>query len=158
MNLYDINVKAQTGNDVPLSDYKDKVLLVVNTATKCGFTPQYDGLQSLYEDYNEKGFVVLDFPCNQFANQAPENNDEINEFCTLNFNTTFPRFAKIDVNGNDEAELYKYLKSQKKSLFGKDIKWNFTKFLVDKHGNVVSRYSPNTAPDKIRKDIEKLLV
>jgi glutathione peroxidase len=158
MNLYDINVKAQTGKDVPLSDYKDKVLLVVNTATKCGFTPQYDGLQSLYEDYNEKGFVVLDFPCNQFANQAPGNNDEINEFCTLNFNTTFPRFAKIDVNGNDEAELYKYLKSQKKSLLGKDIKWNFTKFLVDKQGNVVSRYSPNTAPDKIRKDIEKLLV
>ncbi len=157
MNLYDINVKSQNGSDVSLSDYKGKVLLVVNTATHCGFTPQYDGLQELYEEYKDNGFEVLDFPCNQFANQAPEGDEEINQFCSLNFNTTFPRFAKLDVNGENEAKLYTYLKSQKKSLLGKDIKWNFTKFLVDAEGNVVSRFSPNTKPQKLKKDIEKLL-
>ncbi len=158
MNLYDINVKDLQGNDVSLGDYKGKALLVVNTATRCGFTPQYEGLQKLYEEYSGKGFEILDFPCNQFANQAPESDEGIHEFCTLNYGTTFPQFAKIDVNGENESELYTYLKSQKKAMLGKDIKWNFTKFLVNADGEVVARFAPTVKPDKIKKDIEKLLV
>ncbi len=157
MNLYDIKVKAINSGEVSLREYEGKVVLIVNTATKCGFTPQYEGLQSLYEQYNESGFEILDFPCNQFANQAPESDEEIKNFCALNYNTKFPQFAKIDVNGDNEAVLFTYLKSQKGSLLGKDIKWNFTKFLIDKKGNVISRYSPNTKPQKLKKDIEKLL-
>ena len=155
--IYDYVVKDRNGNDVKLSDYKGKVLLIVNTATGCGFTPQYEGLENLYNKYKSKGFEILDFPCNQFGNQAPGSNDEINEFCTLKYHTTFPRFAKIDVNGKNEDPLYTYLKSQKKGLLNKNIKWNFTKFLVDKEGNVVDRFDSMTTPEKIDSKIEELL-
>lgn len=155
--IYDYVVKDRKGNDVKLSDYKGKVLLIVNTATGCGFTPQYEGLENLYKKYKSKGFEILDFPCNQFGNQAPGSNDEINEFCTLKYHTTFPRFAKIDVNGKNEDPLYTYLKSQKKGLLNKNIKWNFTKFLVDKEGNVVDRFDSMTTPEKIDSKIEELL-
>ena len=155
--IYDYVVKDRKGNDVKLSEYKGKVLLIVNTATGCGFTPQYEGLENLYNKYKSKGFEILDFPCNQFGNQAPGSNDEINEFCTLKYHTTFPRFAKIDVNGKNEDPLYTYLKSQKKGLLNKNIKWNFTKFLVDKEGNVVDRFDSMTTPEKIDSKIEGLL-
>ena len=155
--IYDYVVKDRKGNDVKLSEYKGKVLLIVNTATGCGFTPQYEGLENLYKKYKSKGFEILDFPCNQFGNQAPGSNDEINEFCTLKYHTTFPRFAKIDVNGKNEDPLYTYLKSQKKGLLNKNIKWNFTKFLVDKEGNVVDRFDSMTTPEKIDSKIEELL-
>ena len=157
MDFYDIKLKKADGGQTTLSDYKGKVLLIVNTATKCGFTSQYEGLQKLYEKYKDQGFEILDFPCNQFANQAPGSDEEIEEFCTLNYSTTFPRFKKIDVNGENEAELYTYLKSQKKSLLGSDIKWNFTKFLIDREGNVTARFAPNTKPEKISGDIEALI-
>jgi glutathione peroxidase len=138
--------------------FKGKVLLIVNTATGCGFTPQYTGLQKLYVDYREKGFEILDFPCNQFGNQAPGTENEINNFCTLKYNTTFPRFAKIEVNGQNECPLYVYLKTQQKGIFGsKKIKWNFTKFLIDKEGNVVRRYGPDKKPEIIETDIKKFL-
>ena len=140
-----------------LAQYKGKVLLIVNTATGCGFTPQYEGLQKLYDTYKDKGLVILDFPCNQFANQAPGTIDEINSFCTLNYGTTFPRFAKIDVNGDNESPLYTYLKKQKKGTLGTRIKWNFTKFLIDREGNVVQRYAPADTPESIEKDIVALL-
>lgn len=157
MNLYEIKVKDQQGNELSLESYKGKVLLIVNTATGCGFTPQYDGLQDLYEKYNEKGFEILDFPCNQFGNQAPGDDDEIHNFCTGRYGITFPQFSKIDVNGDNESLVYTYLKSNKNGLFGSKVKWNFTKFLLDKNGNVVSRYAPTVKPVKIDKDIEKLL-
>ena len=157
MGLYDINAEDQSGNEVSLSEYKGKVLLIVNTATKCGFTPQYEGLQKLYDEYKDQGFEILDFPCNQFANQAPGSDEEINEFCTLNYNTTFTRFKKIDVNGENESPLYTYLKSRKKSLLGSDIKWNFTKFLIDREGNVADRFAPNTKPEKLTGKIEALI-
>ena len=157
MELYNISAKGTDDKDVSLSDYKGKVLLIVNTATGCGFTPQYKGLQELYDKYSEKGFVVLDFPCNQFANQAPGNDAEITSFCTLNYGTTFPRFAKVDVNGAETAPVFKYLKSAKGGLFGSAVKWNFTKFLVSSDGKVVKRYAPTVAPEKIEKDILALL-
>ena len=157
MSFYDYTVKGRAGEDVSLSDYKGKVLLVVNTATGCGFTPQYEGLQKLYDTHKDKGFEVLDFPCNQFANQAPGNNDEIQSFCTLNYGTTFPRFAKIDVNGKNASDLYKFLKKEKGSILGSSIKWNFTKFLVDREGNVVKRYAPTDTPENIEGDIVALL-
>ncbi len=151
--LYNLIVKDQKGNDVELSTYKDKVILIVNTATGCGFTPQYKGLESLYEAYKDNGFVILDFPCNQFFGQAPGSDDEIHEFCTLKYNVSFPQFKKINVNGKEESPLYTYLKSQKKGR----IKWNFTKFLIDREGNVVKRYGSMTKPEKIEKDIKNLL-
>ncbi len=157
MNIYKFNVKDNKGQDVSLEQFKGKVLLIVNTATGCGFTPQYKGLQDLYDKYAEKGFEILDFPCNQFGHQAPGSDEEIHEFCTMKYATTFPRFAKIEVNGENESPLYTYLKSQKKGVFGKNIKWNFTKFLVDKEGNVVERYAPTTTPESIEKDIQKLI-
>ena len=157
MNIYDITVKNAKKNDVSLSDYKGKVLLIVNTATGCGFTPQYEGLENLYKKYKDSGLEILDFPCNQFGNQAPGTEDEIHEFCQLKYNTTFKLFAKIDVNGNDESPLFKYLKSQKGGLLGSAIKWNFTKFLVDKEGNVVERFAPTDKPESIEEDIVKLL-
>ncbi|MCR5063953.1 MAG: glutathione peroxidase [Treponema sp.] len=157
MNIYDFNVKDSSGNDVSLSQYKGKVLLVVNTATGCGFTPQYKGLQELYDKYKEKGFEILDFPCNQFANQAPGTDAEITEFCTLRYNTTFPRFKKIEVNGENAEPLYKYLKEQKKGLGKPDIKWNFTKFLIDRDGNVVKRFAPVKTPSAIEKEIAGLI-
>ncbi|PYG87112.1 glutathione peroxidase [Ruminiclostridium sufflavum DSM 19573] len=157
MNLYEITVKNSKNEEVALEEYRGKVLLIVNTATGCGFTPQYDGLQKLYKEYNEKGFEILDFPCNQFASQAPGSDAEINSFCTLNYGTTFPRFAKIDVNGPSESPLYTFLKKEKGGVFGSGIKWNFTKFLADREGNIVQRYGSIDKPEKIEKDIRKLL-
>jgi glutathione peroxidase len=157
MNLYDLTVKDGDGNDVKLSDYKGKTLLIVNTATGCGFTPQYDGLQDLYDRFGSEGFVILDFPCNQFGNQAPGTDEEIHNFCTGRYGITFPQFQKIDVNGENESPVYSFLKKQKSGIFGSAIKWNFTKFLVDKDGNVVKRYPPTETPEKISGDIEKLI-
>ena len=157
MNIYDFTVKNSKGEDISLSEYKGKVLLIVNTATGCGFTPQYEGLEDLYKKYHSQGFEVLDFPCNQFLNQAPGSDEEISSFCTLKYDTTFPRFKKIDVNGEDAIPLYKWLKTQKGGIFGNAIKWNFTKFLIDRQGNVVKRYSPTTTPAKMEEEIKKLL-
>ncbi len=157
-NVYDFSAKAANGDDINLADYKGQVLLIVNTASKCGFTPQYDGLEALQKDYADRGFSVLAFPCNQFGSQEPGSEEEIVEFCTMRFNTTFPIFAKIDVNGADAHPLYQHLKSAAPGLLGsKGIKWNFTKFLVDAEGNVVERYGSNTKPEKIAADIEQLL-
>lgn len=155
--IYDFVVKNNKGEDVKLEKYKGKVLLIVNTATKCGFTPQYDGLEALFEKYHHDGFEILDFPCNQFANQAPENDQEIDSFCALNFGTKFDRFQKIDVNGENEDPLYTFLKKEEGGILGGKIKWNFTKFLIDRDGNDVKRFAPTTKPEKIEKDIERLL-
>lgn len=157
MKLYDYVVKNRKNEDVKLSNYKGKVLLIVNTATGCGFTPQYEGLEKLYQKYHEQGLEILDFPCNQFGNQAPGSNDEIHEFCTLKYNTSFDQFAKIDVNGKEELPLYTFLKNQKKGVLSKKIKWNFTKFLVDKNGNVVGRFAPTVTPEEIDDEIASLL-
>ncbi|OFI46680.1 glutathione peroxidase [Floricoccus penangensis] len=156
MAIYDLKVKDIKNEDVSLADYKGKVLLIVNTATGCGFTPQYEGLEELYKKYSDKGLEILDFPCNQFGHQAPGSNEEIQEFCQLKYDTSFKTFAKIDVNGENEDPLYAYLKNEKGGLAGKKIKWNFTKFLVDSEGNVVKRYAPTTEPKDIEKDIVKL--
>ena len=177
--IYDYVIKNRQNKDVKLSDYKGKVLLIVNTATGCGFTPQYEGLEKLYESYNKDGFEILDFPCNQFGNQAPGTNDEIHEFCTLKYKTTFDQFAKVDVNGENEEPLFTFLKKEMpneevKGLKDKiamkaikkisstaknpgDIKWNFTKFLIDKDGKVISRFAPTTKPETIEERIEELL-
>ena len=157
MSVYDYVVVDNKKQDVNLNDYKGKVLLIVNTATGCGFTPQYKGLEELYQKYKDQGFEILDFPCNQFLNQAPGSDDEIHEFCSLRYKVTFKQFSKIKVNGKDALPLYKYLKSQKRGFLGKRIKWNFTKFLVDKDGNIVKRYAPTTKPEKIEKKIAELL-
>ena len=157
MNIYDYYVKTRDDKDIKLEEYKGKVLLIVNTATGCGFTPQYEGLENLYKKYHDKGLEILDFPCNQFGNQAPGTDNEIHEFCTLKYNTSFDQFKKIDVNGKNESPLYTYLKSQKKSLLGKNIKWNFTKFIVDREGKVIGRYEPVTTPEKLDSVIAGLL-
>lgn len=157
MNIYDISMKDTNGNNISLKDYKGKVVLIVNTATGCGFTPQYEGLQDLFNKYNNEGLEILDFPCNQFGNQAPGTDEEIVSFCQLNYNVTFKQFSKIDVNGKNESPLYKFLKKEKGGIMGDNIKWNFTKFLVDKEGNVVKRFAPTVAPKDIEKDIKKLL-
>lgn len=157
MSIYDFKVKDRKGLESSMSQFEGKVLLIVNTATGCGFTPQYKGLQELYEKYREQGFEVLDFPCNQFGHQAPGTNDEIESFCTLKYHTTFPRFAKIDVNGKNEEPLFHFLKQEKGGFMGDDIKWNFTKFLISRDGSVVERYAPITKPEKIEQDILKLL-
>ncbi len=153
MSIYDFTVKDKKGNDVSLSEYKGKVLLIVNTATKCGLTPQYDALEALYEKYHDQGFEILDFPCNQFLAQAPGSVEEIDSFCTLRFNTKFPRFGKIKVNGKEADPLYVYLKEQKPGR----IEWNFAKFLIDREGNVVERVSSKTKPETMTESIEKLL-
>jgi len=153
MNVYDFTVKDKKGNDVSLSEYKGKVLVIVNTATKCGLTPQYDALEAMYEKYHDKGFEILDFPCNQFLAQAPGTVEEIDSFCTLKFNTKFPRFAKIKVNGKEADPLYVYLKEQKPGR----IEWNFAKFLIDKEGNVAERFASKDIPEKMTESIEKLL-
>lgn len=158
MGLYEIRVEDMNNQVCKLEDYKGKVLLIVNTATECIFTPQYKGLQELYDKFHERGFEVLDFPCNQFVNQAPGTVEEINEFCKNKFETTFPRFQKIQVNGDDESILFTYLKRHEKGFLNRRIKWNFTKFLVDQNGRVIKRYSPNVKPKRIAKDIEKLLL
>lgn len=157
MTIYDFKVKDAKGSEVELSDYKDKVLLVVNTATGCGFTPQYEGLEKLYRDYQKLGFEILDFPCNQFGHQAPGTNEEIQEFCQLKYQTSFKTFAKIDVNGENASPLYRFLKGEKGGIIGSAIKWNFTKFLVDKDGNVVDRFAPQKTPEDLRPAIEALL-
>lgn len=182
MNIYDFSVQQLKDNKfqaVSLSEFKGKVLLVVNTATSCGLTPQYEALESLYRKFNERGFELLDFPCNQFGQQAKQDDAGINQFCSINYDTTFPRFRKIDVNGENAAPLYTWLKQQcpsgrkakglkamminlaananGKSKDDGDIKWNFTKFLIDRNGNVVERFDPVITPDKIESEIEKLL-
>ena len=157
MNIYDYVVKNDEGKDVSMSEYKGKVLLIVNTATGCGFTPQYEGLEELYKKYQSQGLEILDFPCNQFGEQAPGSIQEIKEFCQLNYDTNFPLFAKIDVNGEKEEPLYTYLKSQQSGLFGSKIKWNFTKFLINREGNIVERFAPTITPDKMQKKIVELL-
>jgi len=156
MSIYDYSVKTMEDNQKSLGDYKGKVLLIINSATGCGFTPQYDALEKLYEKHKDKGFEILDFPCNQFAKQAPGTNKEIHNYCELNFGVSFTQFAKIDVNGPNEDPLYTYLKSKKSGL-GAAIKWNFTKFLVDRNGNVIKRYAPVTKPEAIEKEIVRLL-
>lgn len=157
MSIYDFKVKDAKGAEVDLSDYKGKVLLIVNTATGCGFTPQYEGLQNLYNKYQSQGFEILDFPCNQFGNQAPGTEAEIVDFCQTRYKVSFKQFAKIEVNGENESPLYTYLKSQKGGIMGSKIKWNFTKFLVDKNGNVVDRFSSTVTPEKIENKIKELL-
>ena len=179
MAIYDYKIKDRKGNEILMENYKGKVLLIVNTATGCGFTPQYEGLENLYKKYHDKGLEILDFPCNQFGNQAPGSDDEIHEFCTLKYNTTFPQMAKIEVNGENEDPLWTYLKSQikneevsgiKNKMTMKaiekistttknegDIKWNFTKFLVDREGNVVYRFAPTDTPENIEEKIKELL-
>ena len=156
--IYDFTVKDIHGKPVKLDAYKGKPLLIVNTASKCGFTPQYKGLEALYEKLHGKGLEILGFPCNQFGEQEPGSEAEIESFCELNYGVTFPMFAKIDVNGDGAAPLYKYLKKEKPGLMGSEaIKWNFTKFLVDRSGKVIERYAPNTEPANITGDIEKIL-
>ena len=157
MNIYDITVRKQDGTDQSMTDFQGQVLLVVNTAPGCGLAPQYEELQELYDTYKDQGFVVLDFPCNQFLNQAPGSDEEINQTCRLNYGTTFPRFAKIAVNGAETSPLYRYLKKEKSTLLGGRIEWNFTKFLVDRQGRVVKRYLPTTSPLKLKEDIELYL-
>ena len=157
-NVFDFVCQTTTGEDKPLSDYRDKVLLVVNTASKCGFTPQFESLETLYKEYNGKGLEILGFPCNQFGKQDPGNNEEIAEFCRLNYGVSFPVFGKIDVNGSSADPLYKYLKNEAPGALGtKAIKWNFTKFLVDSSGQVLKRYASATKPEDIEGDIQKLL-
>lgn len=156
--LYDIEVVDITGKSRTMADYKDKVLLIVNTASKCGFTPQFEGLQELYADLKDQGLAVLGFPCNQFMSQDPGSDSAISEFCSLNYNVDFPMFSKIEVNGPGTHPLYQLLKEEATGLLGsKKIKWNFTKFLVNRQGEVIGRYPPTAKPESIRADIEKLL-
>ena len=155
MNIYDFNLKDAQGKEVSLSEYKGKVLLIVNTATGCGFTPQYEGLENLYKKYQAQGLEILDFPCNQFGNQAPGTEGEIVSFCQLNYGVSFKQFAKVEVNGENESPLFSYLKSQKGGLMGSKIKWNFTKFLVDSNGKVIERFSPTATPDKMEEKIKE---
>ncbi|MBO7608742.1 MAG: glutathione peroxidase [Muribaculaceae bacterium] len=178
--LYDFSVKDLEGEDVSMKDYSGKVLLIVNTATKCGFTPQYKELEALYEKYQANGFTILDFPCNQFGEQAPGSNEEIHEFCTLNYNTQFPQFDKIDVNGENQSPLFAFLKSKQgfkgfeqndtgkmmEQMMGRrdpdfknnsDIKWNFTKFLVNRQGEVIARFEPSDDMGKLEEMISSLL-
>ncbi len=157
-SIYDFSAQTVSGQKQALSDYKGKVLLVVNTASKCGFTPQFAGLEELYERYKDKGLEILGFPCNQFANQDPGSNEEIQEFCQLNYGVTFPMFGKVDVNGGDAHPIFKFLKKEAPGALGSQrIKWNFTKFLIDSEGNVLKRYAPTDKPKAIEKDIAKLL-
>ncbi|WP_445612322.1 glutathione peroxidase [Geobacillus sp. YF-1] len=158
MSVYQFSAKTIRGEEQPLSVYQGKVLLIVNTASRCGFTPQYKELQELYDDYRDREFVVLGFPCNQFGGQEPGTEEEIEQFCQLNYGVTFPLFAKVDVNGDHAHPLFHYLKEQAPGALGtKAIKWNFTKFLVDRNGEVVARFAPQTKPNELRKEIEKLL-
>ena len=152
-NFYDFTVKNKKGEFVSLAEYKDKVVLIVNIATKCGFTPQLTGLEELWNTYQDKGLVILGFPCNQFANQNPGSDDHTQEFCSLNYGVTFPIMKKINVNGNDADPLYKWLKSKKGGILWSAIKWNFTKFLINKNGEVVHRFSPTASPSSIEKYI-----
>lgn len=154
--VYDFTVKQSNGELVDLKQYEGRPMVIVNTASKCGFTPQFGGLQQVYEKYKDKGLVVLGFPCDQFNNQEFDNIDETTEFCQVNYGVTFPMFAKVDVNGDQAEPLFAYLTSEKKGLLTGKIKWNFTKFLVDQNGKVIERYAPQTNPEKMEQDIEKL--
>lgn len=157
-NIYTFNVQTIDGKETTLADYKGKAMLIVNVASQCGFTPQYTGLEALYRKYKDKGLVVLGFPCNQFGAQEPGDENEIENFCKLTYDVTFPMFAKIDVNGAETHPLYAYLKKEEKGVLGTEaIKWNFTKFLVNKSGEVVHRYAPQTTPESLGKDIEGVL-
>lgn len=157
MSIYDFQMKDADGQMVDFNEYKNKVLLIVNTATGCGFTPQYEGLEALYRKYQNDGFEILDFPCNQFASQAPGSDSEIKSFCQLTYDTTFRQFSKIEVKGKNQAPIYKYLTENQGGILGSEIKWNFTKFLVDRDGNIIKRYAPSTKPEKIEADIKKIL-
>lgn len=157
MSFYDLSAIDIYGEEVKMEEYKGKVIIVVNTASKCGLTPQLEGLESLYKEYKDKGVEILGFPCNQFAKQDPGTNKEINNFCLLNYGVSFTMFEKVDVNGKNAHPIYKFLKDKVKGVLGNEIKWNFTKFLIDREGNVLKRYAPVTSPDKIKIDIEKLL-
>ena len=157
-NVYQFSMPLNNGTDTSLDTFKGDVLLIVNTASKCGFTPQYKGLQALYDTFKEKGFQVLGFPCDQFGHQEPGDDGEIAQFCSLNFDVDFPLFKKTEVNGEGASPLYQYLKEHAPGILGsKSIKWNFTKFLINRDGEVVKRYAPNVKPEKISKDIEALL-
>ena len=156
-SIYSIAVKTITGKEIQLSEYQGKVLLIVNTASKCGFTPQFESLQKLYDKYFDKGFSVLGFPCNQFGEQDPGSDAEIQSFCSLNYGVTFPMFSKIEVNGANAHPLFKFLKSRSSGFLFKNIKWNFTKFLIDRQGNVVKRFSPITDPINNEKYIKNIL-
>lgn len=157
MNFYAFKAVAMNGQEVNLSDYKGKAVIVVNTASKCGLTPQFKELEALYKEYKDKGLEILGFPCNQFAGQDPGSNKEISEFCLLNYGVSFQMFQKVDVNGEAAHPLFKYLKEEAKGMLSNDIKWNFTKFLINADGQVVKRYAPVSAPSKLRKDIETVL-
>ena len=156
-SIYDFSVDDIHGKKVSLDKYRDKVMLIVNTASQCGFTPQYKGLEALYEKFHGKGLEVLGFPCNQFGAQEPGGEEEIESFCEVNYGVTFPLFAKIDVNGSHAHPLYEYLKREKSGLLGSSIKWNFTKFVVDRSGKVVSRHAPTVTPEGLKREIEALL-
>ncbi|MCT1755478.1 glutathione peroxidase [Staphylococcus haemolyticus] len=156
-NVYDFVVQKSNGEDYKLEEYKGKVMLIVNTASECGFTPQFEGLQALYEKYKDQGFVILGFPCNQFGGQEPGSGAEANQNCKINYGVTFPIHEKVDVKGENQHPLFRYLTDAAKGMLSEKIKWNFTKFLVDRDGNVVSRFSPQKKPAQIEKDIEKLL-
>jgi glutathione peroxidase len=157
MDFYQFKAKSLQGEEISMNNYAGKVVLVVNTASKCGFTPQYEGLEKLYKEYKDKGLVILGFPCNQFANQEPGSAEEISKFCTLKYGVSFPMFMKIDVNGENADPLYKFLKVELPGTLVNDIKWNFTKFLLDRKGKPVKRYGSIVKPADIAKDIEKLL-
>lgn len=157
MSIYDFKANDYKGNEVSLKDFEGKVLLIVNTATRCGFTPQYNELEELYAKYKDQGFVILDFPCNQFFRQAPGTSEEIHSACVLRFNIAFPQFEKIEVNGDKQHPLYKFLKESCPVKQGKNIKWNFTKFLVDRSGNVVDRFEPTQKPSSFEDKIKELL-
>ena len=157
-SVYDFSARTIDGDEQPLSDFQGKAMLVVNTASKCGFTPQYTGLEALWKKYQDQGLVVLGFPCDQFGHQEPGNEEEIKSFCSLSYDVTFPMYAKVDVNGDKAHPLWKFLKKEKSGLLGIEaIKWNFSKFLVDKHGKVVKRYAPTDTPEKIEKDLSSVL-
>lgn len=156
--IYDFNAQTLSGDERALADFKGQVMLIVNTASKCGFTPQYEGLEKLHDELGDKGLTVLGFPCNQFGKQEPGDAEEIANFCKLTYDVTFPMFAKVEVNGPNTAPLYDYLKNEARGLMGsKSIKWNFTKFLVDREGNVVKRFGPQDTPEQLRSEIEALL-
>lgn len=158
MEFYDFSAKKMNGQEVKMEEYKGKVVIVVNTASKCGLTPQFTELEEIYKEYKDRGLEILGFPCNQFANQELGSNKEISEFCLINYGVTFTIFEKIDVNGENAHPLYKYLKKEAKGIITNEIKWNFAKFLIDSEGNIVKRYAPTTKPSKLKNDIEKLLV
>lgn len=156
-NIYDFEVQKSNGENYKLDVYKGDVMLIVNTASECGFTPQFEGLQELYNKYKDQGFIVLGFPCNQFGGQEPGSGAESNQNCKINYGVTFPIHEKVDVKGDNQHPLFRYLTSQAKGMLSEKIKWNFTKFLVDREGNIVQRFSPQKKPAQIEKDIEKLL-